>query len=161
MPNSVITPVALSEHFSPLWTRKTGIMIRFTFSVMCLGNPDQAFCFAIESLPMALLLTGQFRQLCLRETDLIHRSLPSTLTPSPKILIDALAFQPIEPSHRNHFPSTPPIRVVIQRNQRITADHCSCNKPIEKPSKRSQEVRVITKRLRLTVLLGNQRIEQK
>jgi hypothetical protein len=102
-------------------------MIRFTFSVMCLGNPDQALCFAIESLTLTLLLTGQFSQLCFRETDLIHRPLPSALTPSPKVLIDALAFQPVEPSDRNHFPGTPSIRVAIQRNQRITADHRSCH----------------------------------
>ena len=82
-------------------------MIRLTFSVMRLSDSDQPLGVAVESLSMPLLLIPKLDQLGLREAHLIHRALPAALTPPSKILVDTLAFQPIESGHRDHIPRDP------------------------------------------------------
>src|SRR6185437_1603310 len=161
VPNPVIAAIALSKHLPPLRPRETGIMVRLTFSVMGLSDSDELLSLAVESLSMALLLTPKFRELCLRQAHLIHRALPTGVTPPAKIFINALALQPIESGHGNHFPRTPPINMMIERDQRVTADDRPSCKSVEKSTERSQQIRMITKRFRLTVLFGHQRVEQK
>src|SRR5690242_17968968 len=116
MPNPVIATIALSKHLSPLRSRETGIMVRLAFSIMGLRHPDELLSLAVESLSMALLLVPQLRELRLRHAHLIHRALPAGVAPPAKILIDALALQPVESGHRDHFSRPPSIGVVINRD---------------------------------------------
>jgi len=160
MPNSIIAAIALSEHVSPLRSRKTGVMIRFAFSVMRLRDSDQSLGLTVESLTLTLL-RAKLRQFRLRQSYFIHRPLPTALTPSSKILINTLALQPIESGHRDDVPRAPSIGMMIQRDQRVTTDDRSRDEPIEKSTERPQQVRVITKWFRLAVLFGHQGVEQK
>ncbi len=136
-------------------------MIRLTFPVMRLSDSDEPLGVAVESLSMALLLIPKLGQLGLREAHFIHRALPAALTPPAKILVDTLAFQPIESGHRNPVPRAPSIGVMIERDQRVTTDDRPRAKPIEISTERPQQVGVITKWFRPAVLFGHQGVEQK
>src|SRR5512147_2527649 len=113
MPDSVVAAIPLREHLFPLASGQTGVVVRFTLSIVGLRESDNSLGLAVEPLPRMLLLVEEILQLDLGDACLIHCALPAGVPPAPEVFINALVLRSVQTYGGDDFSRAPSVAVVI------------------------------------------------